>query len=90
MTRPGAAPVSHVVLKPAGSMWLRSKESGNCRLELNYGQQNEGVDMIPLMMEPDYRPKGCASLANSAVLLSLHSNSLCPFQLDVITPQGSG
>ena len=35
----------------------RSKESANCRLELNYAQQNEDVDMIPLMMEANYRPK---------------------------------
>ena len=35
----------------------RSKESANCRLELNYAQQNEDVDMIPLMMEKNYRPK---------------------------------
>ena len=36
----------------------RSKESANCRLELNYAQQNEDVDMIPLMMEPNYKPRG--------------------------------
>ena len=39
-----------------------SKESANCRLELNYAQQNEDVDMIPLMMEPNYKPKGWLGL----------------------------
>jgi hypothetical protein len=36
-----------------------SKESANCRLELNYAQQNssEELDMIPLMMEANYKPK---------------------------------
>ena len=39
-----------------------SKESGNCRLELNYAQQNEDVDTIPLMMEPNYKPRGWLGL----------------------------
>ena len=33
------------------------KESGNCRLESNYAHQ-QGVDMIPLMMQKDYNAKG--------------------------------
>ena len=41
---------------------LRSKESANCRLELNYGVQNEDVDLIPLMMEANYRPRGWLGL----------------------------
>ena len=40
----------------------RSKESANCRLELNYGVQNEDVDLIPLMMEANYRPRGWLGL----------------------------
>ncbi len=40
----------------------RSKESANCRLELNYGQQNDHVDLIPLMMEANYRPRGWLGL----------------------------
>ena len=39
-----------------------SKESANCRLELNYGQQNDHVDLIPLMMEANYRPRGWLGL----------------------------
>jgi hypothetical protein len=32
-------------------------------LELNYAQQNEDVDMIPLMMEFNYKPKArCTEL----------------------------
>jgi hypothetical protein len=36
---------------------LLYKESSNCRLEANYGMQEE-KDMIPLMMQEDYKPKG--------------------------------
>ena len=45
------------------------KESGNCRLEANYAHQQD-VDMIPLLVEKGYRPKGwldhlraCATIA---------------------------
>ena len=42
---------------PAG-VWLT--DVCVCRAqELNYGQQNEDVDMIPLMLQKGYRPKGC-------------------------------
>ena len=33
------------------------KESANCRLEANYAHQQE-KEMIPLMMQKDYQPKG--------------------------------
>ena len=33
------------------------KESGNCRLEANYAHQQD-VDMIPLMVQEDYKAKG--------------------------------
>ena len=33
------------------------KESANCRLEANYAHQQE-LDMIPLMMQKDYKPQG--------------------------------
>ena len=33
------------------------KESANCRLEANYAHQQE-LDMIPLMMQEDYKPQG--------------------------------
>ena len=33
------------------------KESANCRLELNYGVQEE-VDLVPLMMQKAYKAKG--------------------------------
>ena len=36
--------------------------SANCRLELNYAQQIEDVDMIPLMMQQDYKPQGWCKL----------------------------
>ena len=35
----------------------RYKESANCRLEANYAHQRE-LDMIPLMMEQDYKANG--------------------------------
>ena len=37
------------------------KQSANCRLEANYAHESE-VDMIPLMCEKDYRPKGWLGL----------------------------
>ena len=36
-------------------------ESANCRLELQYGHQQD-VAMIPLMMEKGYRPNGWLGL----------------------------
>ena len=36
---------------------LEYKESANCRLEANYCMQQE-VDMIPLMMQRGYKPRG--------------------------------
>ena len=36
---------------------LAYKESANCRLEAQYGHQQD-VDMIPLMMEEGYKPMG--------------------------------
>ena len=36
---------------------LRYKESANCRLEANYAHQQE-LDMIPLMMQQEYKPQG--------------------------------
>ena len=36
---------------------LDYKESANCRLEANYCMQQE-VDMIPLMMQRGYKPRG--------------------------------
>ena len=39
-----------------------SKESANCRLELNYAVQNEDVDMIPLMMQNGYKARGWLGL----------------------------
>ena len=36
---------------------LAYKESANCRLEANYAHQQE-LDMIPLMMQENYRPQG--------------------------------
>ena len=33
------------------------KESGNCRLEANYAHQQD-VEMIPLMVQEDYKAKG--------------------------------
>ena len=36
---------------------LAYKESANCRLEANYAHQQE-LDMIPLMIQKDYKPQG--------------------------------
>ena len=36
---------------------LRYKESANCRMEANYAHQQE-LDMIPLLMQEDYKPQG--------------------------------
>ena len=36
---------------------LAYKESANCRLEANYAHQQE-LDMIPLMLQEDYKPQG--------------------------------
>ena len=40
---------------------LAYKESVNCRMEANYAHQQE-LDMIPLMMQKDYSPKGWLGL----------------------------
>jgi hypothetical protein len=40
---------------------LAYKESANCRMEANYGLQQE-VDQIPLMVEKGYKPKGWLGL----------------------------
>ena len=40
---------------------LAYKESANCRLEANYAHQQE-LDMIPLMMSEDCKPKGWLGL----------------------------
>eukprot|EP01050_Picozoa_sp_SAG11_P000975 SAG11_NODE_38_length_21705_cov_24.667453_13_plen_66_part_00 len=37
------------------------KESANCRMEANYAHQ-QGLDMIPLMVENGYRAKGWLGL----------------------------
>ena len=37
-----------------------------CRLEANYGHQQE-LDMIPLMMQKDYSPKGWRESQNRAL-----------------------
>ena len=46
---------------------LEYKESANCRLECQYGHQQE-VSMIPLMMEEGYRPTGWLGLLLGARL----------------------
>ena len=40
---------------------LEYKESANCRLECQYGHQ-QGVAMVPLLMEKGYRPTGWLGL----------------------------
>ena len=37
------------------------KESANCRMEANYAHQQE-LDMIPLMMQKDYKANGWLGL----------------------------
>ena len=40
---------------------LAYKESANCRLEAQYGHSQK-IEMVPLMMERDYRPTGWLGL----------------------------
>jgi len=40
---------------------LAYKESANCRMEANYAHQQE-LDMIPLMMSQDFKPRGWLGL----------------------------
>ena len=55
---------------------LRYKESANCRLEANYAHQQE-LDMIPLMMQEDYKPNGWRkSCWRVLCLLSCHQHSI--------------
>ena len=42
------------------------KESGNCRLEANYAHQQD-VDMIPLMVQEEYRAKGWLGLVSKQI-----------------------
>ena len=44
------------------------KESGNCRLEANYAHQQD-VDMIPLMVQEDYKAKGWLGLVSKQIIL---------------------
>ena len=46
---------------------LAYKESANCRLEANYAHQQE-LDIIPLMMEKDYKPQGWCKSRQQVVL----------------------
>ena len=66
------------------------KESTNCRLEAQYAFQQE-VDMIPLMMQEDYKAKGwlgmllgvrlyyqfCGSVLNSESAFEAKVDELC-------------
>ena len=62
---------------------LAYKESANCRLEANYAHQQE-LDMIPLMMQQDYKPQGWRKFPDRVlrILLQLrrpatHMRSMC-------------
>jgi hypothetical protein len=48
---------------------LRYKESANCRIEANYAHQQE-LDMIPLMVQENYKPQGWREFWFSALRLS--------------------
>ena len=50
------------------------KESANCRMETNYAHQQE-LDMIPLMMSKDFKPKGWLGLI-------LGTRMWCKFDLE--------
>ena len=59
---------------------LAYKESANCRLEANYAHQQE-LDMIPLMMSKDFKPKGWLGLI-------LGTRMWCKFELlQVLKPE---
>ena len=59
---------------------LAYKESANCRLEANYAHQQE-LDMIPLMMSTDFKPKGWLGLI-------LGTRLWCKFELlQVLKPE---
>ena len=44
--------------------------SAQCRLEANYAHQQE-LDMIPLMMQKDYKPQGWRKFQRSVLSLEL-------------------
>ena len=54
---------------------LAYKESANCRLEANYAHQQE-LDMIPLMMQQDYKPQGWCKLQQRAFVFMMLSSCL--------------
>ena len=51
----------HLCIGVAHSSDVFVAESANCRLELQYGHQQD-VAMVPLMMEKGYRPNGWLGL----------------------------
>ena len=53
---------------------LAYKESANCRLEANYAHQQE-LDMIPLMMSKDFKPKGWLGLILGTRMWWVHKHS---------------
>ena len=57
-----------------GVVVFQYKESGNCRLEANYAHQQD-VDMIPLLVEKGYRPKGWLGLIMGETVL--HTRCRC-------------
>ena len=54
------------------SVSLAYKESANCRLEANYGMQNE-CDMIPLMVQSNFKANGWLGLILGTRLWCKHS-----------------
>ena len=65
---------------------LRYKESANCRLEANYAHQQE-LDMIPLMMQKDYQPKGWRKFRHQVLRLVFQC---CRHVFDLGSFAGSG
>ena len=67
---------------------LAYKESANCRLEANYAHQQE-LDMIPLMMQENYKPQGWRKSLHSYQGLAFASATSSAVRVTFATDMGS-
>ena len=58
---------------------LAYKESANCRMEANYAHQQE-LDMIPVMMSKDFKPKGWLGLILGTRMWCKFDLTCCTFE----------
>ena len=57
-------------------MYLRrTYVNAQCRLEANYAHQQE-LDMIPLMMQKDYKPQGWRTSPQGFVIAKYHRHAI--------------